>query len=532
MFDNRNVFDFRVANGMGGGQYLSMILQYSYDRTERGFGMILNNSYGVHRKLPLREDLGVFDIHEFNVRDDGKTALVTTYLSKEISISPYERPQENTWLQYGGFAELDVNDASVVHSWDCFTQIPLQETVHYDKFSPAEGHPGWDYVHINSVDKNDAGDYIISMRFTNTIYLVSGGDGHIIWRLCGTHNGEFDQDFVFSKQHDAKFLESEGTRHVISLMNNAADEGVNEEEISSALIVEIKTDVTPHTARILRRYKRPDNSLTRLRGNSQVLPNKNMFVCWSQGGYFSEFSPEGDVLMSASYNIPRYSNYRAYKFEFTGRPETPPDVVSSVFGSDEVNLVTTIHVSWNGATDIVSWNFYAQATETTQRVFIGNVSKLDFETMFMAKGYMDWVSVDAIDREGQVLGTSEIHRTQYPDWEKVGYSGYLGLPKPQDPDVLREADRTLADKPAHSSSAADDATRQAENRKAAEILSNSYAAMRKMAGMFLLGLLVVGLFAVAVLLLLRRGWRARLYQRLSTEEGRSDERAHLRPAMD
>lgn len=532
MFDNRNVFDFRVANGMGGGQYLSMILQYNFEGTEKGFGMILNNSYGVHRKLPMRDDLGLFDIHEFNVRKDGKTALVTTYLSKEISISPFGRPNETTWLEYGGFAELDVDSAEVVHSWDCFEQIPLEETVHYSNLSPPEGHPGWDYVHINSVDKNDAGDYIISMRFTNTIYMVSGVDGRIMWRLSGRRNGEFDQDFIFSKQHDAKFLESEGTRHVISLMNNASDEEFNEEDISSALIVEINTDVTPHIARVLRRYNRPDKSLTRLRGNSQVLPNKNMFVCWSKGGYFTEFSPEGEVLMSAWYNVPRYSNYRAYKFEFTGRPETPPDVVSSVFGSDEVNLVTTIHVSWNGATDIALWNFYAQATETSARVFIGKVSKIDFESMFMAKGYMDWISVDAVDREGQVLGTSEIHRTQYPDWDKVGYSGYLGLPKPQDPTVLRQAgDRTSADG-LDPSNPAEDESRKAENRKGAEILSNSYAAMRKMGGTFLLGLIVVGLFAAAVYVLLRRGWRARLYQRVSTEDGRSDERAHLRPAMD
>ena len=524
MFDNRNVFDFRVANGMGGGKFLSMILQYNYNGSESGFGMILNDKYEVHRKLPMREDLGSFDIHEFNVRNDGKTALVTTYLSQEINLSPFNRPEEITWLEYGGFAELDINTAEVVHEWDCFSQVPLGETVHYGPHSPVEGHPGWDYVHINSVDKNDAGDYLISMRFTNTIYMVSGIDGRIMWRLGGRNYSDFDQDFIFSKQHDAKFLESSGTHHIISFLNNAADEEFAEEKVSSALIVELETGTDPYTARVLRRYIRPDQSLTRLRGNSQVLPNKNMFVCWSKGGYISEFSPKGQVLMTARFKSPRFSNYRAYKFEFTGRPNSPPDLVASVYGSDEVNLVTTICVSWNGATDVAWWNFYAQATEYDEPVFIGKVSKIEFETMFMAKGYMDWVSAEAVDRDGHVLGTSKVHRTQQPDWEKVGYVGYVGLPKPQDPSVLR------AGKLDHSSP--DSEMRQAENRKASHILANSYAAIRRMGGTFFLVILLIVLFGAVVYVLLRRGWRVQLYQRLPMEEGMTEERTRLRSAVD
>jgi hypothetical protein len=317
-------------------------------------------------------------------------------------------------------------------------------------------------------------------------------------------------------------------------LNNASDEEFAEEEISSALIVELETGTSPMTARVLNRYNRPDKGLTRLRGNSQLLANKNMFVCWSQGGYISEFSPEGQVLMSASFTSDRFSNYRAYKSEFIGRPNTPPDLVASVFGSDETNLITTVHVSWNGATDVAWWNFYAQASEFDTPVFIGNVSKYDFETMFIASGYMDWISVEAVHRDGHVMGTSKVHRTQFPDWMAAGYAGQSGLPRPQDPSKLSSAQggtssQKLSD-PSRLSSLSD--TADAEVRKAIQMLSNSYTTVRSIGGLFALILLLAVMSGIMASYLLIRGWRVRLYQRVPLEEGLSEEGDHLKSEMD
>ncbi|KAJ5190719.1 uncharacterized protein N7498_009704 [Penicillium cinerascens] len=532
-FDNRNVFDFKAINSFDNKTYLSMILQYSYDGGERGYGMILNEKYETYRKLPLRTDLGVFDIHEFNVRKDGKSALVTVYLSEEVELTEFGRPNEKTFLEIGGFAEIDTTTAEILYDWKSYNQIPLSETVHYFLDSVIEGPPGWDYVHINSVDKNEAGDYLISMRFTNTLYMVSGLDGKIMWRLNGVNGGDFDSDFLFSKQHDAKFLESSGTHHVISFLNNASDEEFQEETISAALIVEVETGTTPMTARVVKRYNRPDGDLTRLRGNSQVLPNNNMFVCWSQGGYISEHSPEGDVLMIAKFTSPRFSNYRAYKFEFTGRPTIPPDVVASVWGTDETNLVTTIWVSWNGATDVVSYNFYAQASEFDKPIFVGNISKAGFESMFMAAGYVDWVSVEAVDRNGNVMGTSQVKRTRFPDWENVGWSGYSSQPRPQNPSrIFQSVDGFSTDKSIDDSSFASfDGTAEAQNRKTTQTLATTYDAIRSIGGMFALILLLAVMSGIMASYLLIRGWRVHLYQRVPKEESYAEEE-RLRPDDD
>lgn len=507
-----------------------MILNHAYDEAvDTGYGIILTNNYTVQRRLPLRRDLGSFDIHEFKIRDDGKTALVTVYLSHEIDLHEFGRPLETTWLESGGFAELDVNTAEVIQWWDSFNRIPLPESVHYTASSQVEGHPGWDYVHMNSVDKNAAGDYLISARFTNTIYLISGIDGNIMWRLGGQYS-DFQQDFVFSKQHDAKFIESDGTHHIISFLNNASDEEYNEENVSSSLFVELDTSVTPFTAKVIRRYNRPDYGLSRLRGNTQLLPNDSVFNCWSKGGYISEHTSEGEVVMTADFTSPRYSTYRAYKFEFTGRPETPPDMVASVYGTDETNMVTTFWVSWNGATEVAEWHFYAQASDFHTPVFIGKAPRLDFETMFIGAGYLDWVSAKAVDANGTVLGTSEIQRTKYPDWKSAGYRGKSGSPKPINPSLLsHESDNLEEDSVVDEGGRMSSAAMDTQTQKTISVLSHTYDTIRSIGATFSF-ILLIGVFCgVVASYLLIRGWRVRLYQRLGMEQGLAAERAHLRP---
>lgn len=496
LFDNRNIFDFKAVHSMGKEPHLSLIWQHALDGSDDGYGVILNNNYAIQKKIPYPKGmgLGAFDIHEFNILDDGQTGLAITYRSHVAPLEDMGRPGETTSVLSGGYTVLDLNAGKLMHDWDSFDKIALHETIHFTSASPAEPPPGWDYVHANSVDRNSDGDYIMSMRFTNTIYMISGADGHIMWRLGGRESN-FEQDFTFSKQHDAKFIESNSTYHVISLMNNASDEESNEEDVSSALIVELDTAATPMTARVLRRYNRPDGKLTRLRGNTQVLSNNNVFIGWSEGGYFTEHAEDGELLLSARFASPRLSSYRVYKFEFTGRPSTPPDVVASVWGTDETDLTTTFYVTWNGATDVAWWNFYARASEKGRPVFVGNTSKRDFETMYITKGYLNWVSVEAVDNDGNVLGTSLVHRTKVPqDWEAAGFNGYLGGLRPSDPSSIlnsSEGDNSSNDQKAGGPlQHFGDSQVQTQTKELSRIVHDTYTLVRDLWQLFIFVILV------------------------------------------
>ncbi|KAJ5539073.1 hypothetical protein N7513_007405 [Penicillium frequentans] len=520
MYDNRNVFDFKANWNIDDDPHLSFIIQH--DNQVKGSGMILNTNYEIEHEVDVVNDLEAFNMHEFNILDGGKTALACTYRTQTISFADFGRPNEESWAQTGGFVELDVDSARVLFEWDSRDQISVLESAVLSSKSAALGPPGTDYVHINAVDKNEAGDYIISMRFTNTIYLISGTDGHIMWRLGGKES-DFNMDFTFHKQHDVKFIESHGTHHVISLMNNGADEGYADESISAALYIDI--DETAMTARVIQRIERPDGGLTRLRGNVQQLPNLNTFIGWSQWGYHSEHAPNGDLLMWAKFSSERFSSYRSYKFDWVGRPNTPPDVVSSVYGTNDEDVLTIIHVSWNGATDIAGWNFYARPYDMGENVFIGHTEKSDFETMYLADGFMDWVSAEAVDSEGNVLGTSDLHRTNTPDnWQAVGFDG-TSLPSPDDPSILYVTDET--DDAADSSTASvgtnvkSQEAVYSDTKEVAKAVYKAYEILRGVEGFVVLAILAGCVYAavVGVRKCLRRRRQVRSYKNVPTEEG-------------
>ncbi|KAI9042241.1 uncharacterized protein KD926_005741 [Aspergillus affinis] len=433
MFENRGVFDFKAVPNIDDQPHLSFILQHGYqDAEDKGLGYVLDQHYEPEKAVPVTNDLSAFNMHDFNILDGGKTALACAYKSEWMNLGELGRPEEYGWVIAGGFVEMDTATGAVLNEWLSTGHIPIHESVKVHEDTPASDRPGWDHIHVNSIDKSPAGNYLLSARFCNTIYLISGEDGHIMWRLGGQYS-DFDQDFTFSKQHHARFVETNSTHTTISFLNNASDELEQEEDVSAALFVQLDFTASPLTARVIGRYNRPDNGLTRLRGSVQQLDNGNVFVGWSEQGFQSEHSPDGKVLMQSTFASGRFSTYRSYKYPFTGRPSQPPDLVASVYGTEESDLTTIIHVSWNGATDVASWNFYARASQDGSPELVGNTTKYDFETMYIADGYFDWLSADALDRDGNVLGTSFLHRTTTPaNWHLAGFQGDED-PTPADP---------------------------------------------------------------------------------------------------
>ncbi|CAI7593996.1 unnamed protein product [Penicillium glandicola] len=528
LYDNHNAFDFKPVYNIDDDPHLSFIVGWEFDDSKKGHGAIVNNHYEVEKEVQALSDVHDFNMHEFNIMDGGKTVLACTYRSQIMNLADFGRPTEESWVTVGGFVEVDIETNEVLVQWDSFDKIALHESNMFHAWDGPSGTPGWDYVHINAVDKNEAGDYIISLRFTNTIYLISGEDGNIVWRLGGLES-DFEQDFTFSKQHDVKFISSNGTHHVISFLNNASDERGADEKMSAVLFVELDTTVVPMTAKVIKRINRPDSGLTRLRGSARPLPNGNIFIGWSESGYSSEHASNGDLLMTARFASDRYSTYRSYKGEFTGRPTAPPDLVASVYGTHDEDMMTLIHVSWNGATDVVQWKFYAQAYEGGQSILIGATNKTDFETMFIADGYMDFVSAEAIDAEGNVMHTSEIMRTGAPpDWEVAGWNGADSSPTPDDPSIIvaanAKADSTSSDNLINDGTSTGSGDRSiaqyAEAKEIAKAVYKAYDVIRAIGGFLVFILLSATLGGVGYTVWrCVRARRTRRYEHVPSEEG-------------
>lgn len=295
----------------------------------------------IHEFYPYAENKGLALLHRNSHREFGE--------NKDASVLP------------GRFIDFDITTGQILFEW-MGHDIALDESNAVDI---AAGEFSADFVHVNSIDKNDDGNYLPSARHSDTVYLISGEDGKIIWRLGGKKS-DFDMDFQFSGQHHAKFIAVNATSMVLSLFDNGADDWTKKEETSSAIYIEL--DVEAMKARLLHRYSQPDGKSSRQRGSMQTLPNDNVFVCWSWRGYISEFSHDGDLLMEATFTSDRFDTYRAYKFPWSSQPAGPPTLVSSWYGVNGTEKLTVFYVSWNGATDVKYWRFYAQAGESSERV--------------------------------------------------------------------------------------------------------------------------------------------------------------------
>ncbi|OQE31914.1 hypothetical protein PENSTE_c001G02250 [Penicillium steckii] len=549
-YDNRNVFDFRPVTNIDDEVELSFILNWELgdaSKVSKGSGIVLDKYYKETHQVYQPDELHDFNMHEFNILPGGKSAVACTYHSQVVNLAEFGRPTEESWVVTGGFVELDMETSEVLSQWNSKDTIALTESNMFHSWDSPWGKPGWDYVHINAVDKNEAGDFIISLRFTNTIYGISGETGKIMWRLTSAPEGDFDMDFTFSKQHDVKFVSSNGTHHVISMLNNASDERGNDETVSSVLYIEM--DTVAMTARVINRINRPDSSLTRLRGSAQTLPNGNIFAGWSERGYQSEHASNGDVLMTARFASTRYSTYRAYKSEFIGRPTTPPDVVSSVYGTNDDDTTTIIHVSWNGATDVAGWNFYAKAYDRGGDVLIGHAEKTDFETMYLVDGYMDWISVEPVDAEGKAMGKSRVTRSEIPEnWKAVGFKGSDKGPSPDDPSIINQVKEENKEAAASDKEVADSSSSEghdhesmnmgsdtgaaetyADAKEVAKAVYRAYEVIRGVGGLLIFLLIACslgGIFAFFWRFIQNR--KRRSYQHVPSEEGLPVEEIHLR----
>ena len=215
-------------------------------------------------------------------------------------------------------------------------------------------------------------------------------------------------DFTFSRQHDARIRHENSSVTIITFLDNASDGTTSTSGHSSALMVAIYNTTSPMTARVLQRWDRPDKGHTLQRGNVQFIPNsENIFVCWSDRGYVSEFSSDGRCLLEAVFSSDRFNVYRAYKFNFTGTPSEPPALKVYAYPSATGEGVSTFHVSWNGATEVALWKFYGSQGSSGGFVELGTVAKTGFETSF-ASSYVPWCYAVAVAANGSNLERSAV----------------------------------------------------------------------------------------------------------------------------
>jgi hypothetical protein len=431
-FKHYNTFDFRVTH-VNGQPMMSLVVPHdlpgpngrkinhiSFPGHGTGDGVILDDSYNIYRTIDMRGDISNPNMHDLTIMDNGKRALMLTqktYKPTTVRIGKVNKPCKIGWQ---GLRETELETGKVVFEWDAQHHIdPFESTKHEAPYR-VMCQDIWDILHFNSVDKFDDGDYLLSARHTNTIYKVSHEDGSIVWRLGGLKSDfEFiDEAAKFTRQHHAKIHSQNETHTLVSLFNNAKGSGHGEgeqpsSEESSALLLALRTDVTPMTAELVRRYGHPDGKISPSRGSLSFLDNGNAFVGWVFESLISEHTFDGKLLMQARLRHGE-NTYRAYKFPWIGRPSQPPDVHSMTMKNEQQRLTTLVHVSWNGATEVTSWTLLHTNAEGNVFETIVSTPRQGFETALSYDGFAKYIVVVALDRNGEEIGRSKTIRTIFP----------------------------------------------------------------------------------------------------------------------
>lgn len=328
------------------------------------------------------------DHHEFLITPED-TALITIYAKVTMDLSAVGGPADGVVLD-GVVQEIDIESGEVLFEWHSLDHVDLDESYFRP---PPDLETSFDYFHINSIDPYPDGYLTISARRTSTVYKVDRKTGEVVWRFGGKLSDfEMGHGTRTNWQHDAR-------RHPDGRLTIFDNGGVTRDVESRGIVVEIDEDAMRAT--LIGEYTHPQGTLAATQGNLQILPNGNVFMGWGSEPYFSEFNHDGELIFDASFP-PAVESYRAFHCPWKGFPEDSPAVAAESGSAGEV----AIYVSWNGATEVATWQLLA-GPEPEELEPVRSFPRKGFETAATLHTNEPYVAVKGKDSSGRVLGASE-----------------------------------------------------------------------------------------------------------------------------
>lgn len=389
------------------------------------------------------------DLHEFLITPNG-TALMTIYQIAPHNVTDFrdfdpENPedQDPNYIWDCVFQEIAVDTGELVFEWRASDHVPVYETYHGIGLGGTKNDP-FDWFHINSIEKDDLGNFLISARYTHSITYIDGKTGHIIWTLGGKRNDFMDLSdgfgVNFAWQHDARFLPTDtfpnmysppaekpgyATR-LVTLFDNAAEdqhyefgleysrglllevtypttrsadigrivpdglvvrqEGEEEIDLNVQKVQEINGTSHEYTVRVIKSYENPRRVRSSSQGSMQIIPQEGgdpkVFVGYGLNAVWTEFEANGFVLCDAHFGAATsWERGDIQSYRAYKFAWTGrPRQRPSVEISDDD---AQVYVSWNGATDVVDWVLQCAETKTDDERAWADVIRVDkqgFET--------------------------------------------------------------------------------------------------------------------------------------------------------
>lgn len=395
-------FDFKTQTYKG-----QPVLTFWSGTLENGYGRgsyyILNQSYveiAHFQANRFGNEMG--DIHEFTITSDD-TAMIPIYHAIPWNLTE-TGGIEDGWLFENTFQEINIETGETVFEWNASTHVGINESYNSlpEDVGRAENSP-WDYFHINSIEKDANGDYLVSGRVMDCVYKISGQDGHIIWRLNGKQsNFQVDDAAVFAFQHDARWINDKDQTRMTLFDNGPTDDIA----YSRGLLLDVNQN--DMTVKLIQDFTNGAKIFAQFEGSLQAIDpsneTANYLIGYGSQPYFAELNSNGDILLDVQFGKTNAVNaYRAYKLPWQGKPLTKPDIHWDKDGSKT-------NFSWNGQTDCESWVVYtANATNSSTWTNVTSARRTGFETTIdLTNVPLDtYVRGKAVNSSGAVLGWTQ-----------------------------------------------------------------------------------------------------------------------------
>ncbi|KAJ7795878.1 ASST-domain-containing protein [Mycena olivaceomarginata] len=379
-----------------------------------GSALMLNSRYEVARNVSAVNPGGTH-LHEFRIQAPAnKTALLTAFNPIPLDLTSVGG-LANGWYLNSIIQEVDIAIGRVLFNWTSVDHIALNESFNnltLTASGDSQANP-WDPVHINSIDKDHAGSYLISARNCKTIYKIDK-NGTIIWRLGGKQSDftALGNDTEFHWQHHARWRND---KTQISLFDDGAavllQTIVINEPVASGKFLNI--DQKAMNVSLAKRYLPSPNTGPSFAAGSTEPFGDTVSVGYGNNAWVTvhEASTEAILLSTtigpnnASLWLGGIANYRVFQTSthaFTGHPKQPPSV--ALGGGD-------VFVSWNGATHVAAYTLLTGSAPGKVVNKVRTVPKAGFETQFSAKGSGAYVVVEALAANDSVLGRSAVYKT-------------------------------------------------------------------------------------------------------------------------
>ena len=309
----------------------------------------------------------------------------------------------------GCFREIDLAHNNVIFDF-CPHKHNISYSLSYKPITvkPENATNGWDWFHINAVDKDNLGNYLISSRHLHTLFYIDGHSKEVLWRLGGKNSTFSGDGSHFAWQHFGRWLNHsslavlvEAEKWTLSLSDNGANEVSHDEPHSSGRIIEL--DFKHKTAKLLRKYYDLGHNATELavsQGNFLLshLNSDHTFAGFGAAPVFAEFTHDAKPVQTVHFGGHGEQSYRVFKGHWKGTPVTAPDVALRN---------NSLHVSWNGATEVHKWAIVQSHGEKKNKTI---VSKSGFETHVRIAS-APITQVEALNAHGSVLAKSARHRS-------------------------------------------------------------------------------------------------------------------------